>query len=624
MRWKLTCLTITILAAATGAIHAGEKKERELPNILWITCEDMGPHLGCYGDMYSDSPNLDALARRSLRYLNVWSNAPVCAPARTTIITGMYPPATGAEHMRSQTRVPASLPLYPTLLRRLGYYCTNNVKEDYNLAAQKGLWNDSSNKAHWKNRTPGQPFFAVFNFTITHESQIRTRPHKLVHDPSKVRIPAYHPDTPEVRHDWAQYYDNITTMDRLVGKLLQELADDGLAEDTIVFFYADHGSGMPRCKRVPYDSGLHVPLLIHVPARFRELAPKDYAPGGTTDRLVSFVDLAPTLLSIAGEPAADYHQGFAFMGKHAADPPPYIYGFRGRMDERYDMVRSVRDGRYVYVRNYAPHKPYGQHLEYMFQTPTTKVWKQLFDAGKLNEAQSAFWKPRPPEELYDLHNDRDEVRNLADSAEHQDILKRLRQAQRDLVFRIRDVGFLPENEIHTRSQGATPYEVGHDPKRYPLDRIVGMAERATSLKRDVVPDLLTGLKDEDSAVRYWAALGLLMRGQEVVRQNSEQLREALADKADSVRVAATEALGTYGQPEDVKRVLPVLLKLGDPRKNDVHVCIMALNVLDGMGEKAAPALAAIRTWPTAVQRSSDPRSDYGVPRLIANIKERLE
>src|SRR5262245_11526482 len=291
----LAALAAALMVAAASARAVPQTQQ---PNILWLTCEDMSPHLGSYGDRYATSPNLDRFAAGALRYTAVWSNAPVCAPARTTIISGLYPPSTGSEHMRSMTRLPAEMEMYPQFLRRAGYYCTNNSKEDYNLEKPGQVWDDSSNQAHWKNRRAGQPFFAVFNFLITHESQIRTRPHKFVHDPAGVLIPAYHPDTPEVRQDWAQNYDNITEMDRQFAARLKELEDAGLADDTIVFFYADHGSGMPRSKRWPYDSGLHVPLLIHIPKKFQSLAPKDYKPGGTTERLVSFVDLAPTLLSL--------------------------------------------------------------------------------------------------------------------------------------------------------------------------------------------------------------------------------------------------------------------------------------------------------------------------------------
>jgi uncharacterized sulfatase len=284
MKMRCTVLAPGVLIAAV-ALLAGAARAGERPNILWITCEDTGPELGCYGDTYSQTPNLDALAAQGIRYLHAWSTAPVCAPARTTIITGMYPPALGAEHMRSEVTLPSSILLFPQLLRKQGYYCSNNSKEDYNVTKPGTVWDESSGKAHYRNREPGQPFFAVFNFTTTHESQIRKRPHELKHDSARVPVPAYHPDTPEVRQDWAQYYDNITTMDGQAGKVLQELEADGLASNTIVFFYGDHGSGMPRSKRWPYDSGLHVPLLVRVPEAFRDLAPPDYRPGGTTARV---------------------------------------------------------------------------------------------------------------------------------------------------------------------------------------------------------------------------------------------------------------------------------------------------------------------------------------------------
>jgi arylsulfatase A-like enzyme len=251
------------------------------PNILWITCEDIGPHLRACGDTYSVTPNLDDLATRSIIFMNAWSNAPVCAPARTTIISGMYAPSTGSEHMRSMMPMPAGDRMYPQYLRDAGYYCTNNAKEDYNLEKPGKVWDESSKTAHWRNRPAGKPFFAIFNLLITHESQIRTRPHEFIHDPAKARIPAYMPDTLEVRQDWAQYYDNITTMDGQAAQILKELKDDGLGQDTIVFFYGDHGSGMPRSKRWPYNSGLNVCILLHVPDKFKQLAPPEYKPART-------------------------------------------------------------------------------------------------------------------------------------------------------------------------------------------------------------------------------------------------------------------------------------------------------------------------------------------------------
>jgi uncharacterized sulfatase len=556
------------------------------PNILWITCEDMGPQLGCYGDANAKTPNLDRLAASGLRYRTVWSNAPVCAPARTTIISGVYPPSTGAEHMRSAVALPETLPLYPTLLREAGYYCTNNSKEDYNIAKPGKIWDESSNKAHWKNRAEGQPFFAIFNDTVTHESGIRRRPHKAVLDPARVRVPAYHPDTSEVRADWAQYYDNIATMDARAGRILAELQEAGLADDTIVFFYGDHGSGMPRSKRWPYNSGLHVAMIVHIPEKFQHLAPPEYKAGGWSDRLVSFVDLAPTLLSLVGNQPPEWMQGHAFMGKHDAGPQPYVYGFRGRMDERYDLVRSVRDARYVYIRNYMPHLIYGQYLSYMFETPTTQVWKDLFDEGSLNAVQARFWQTKPPEELYDLQNDPDEVKNLVDSADHREVLERLRGAQRAWALKIRDVGFLPEPEIHSRSQGSTPYEMGHDAQKYPLERILATAEAASSLKPDALPELHRALNDADSAVRYWGVLGLVMRGEAAVAPAADALRKSLVDESVCVRIAAAEALGRFGSEADRAAVLATLVAAIE-KPEAPNASLMALNVIDRMGEKAA-------------------------------------
>lgn len=612
-KFAVLALTASLLASCR---HAGER-----PNILWITCEDSGPHLGAYGDPYADTPNLDRLAARGMRYASVWSNAPVCAPARTAIIAGMYPTSTGSEHMRSLTRLPAGMKMYPQYLREAGYYCTNNVKEDYNLEKPGAVWDESSNKAHWRNRRAGQPFFAIFNLTMTHESQIRARPHTLVHDPAKVRVPAYHPDTPEVRRDWAQYYDKITEMDRRAGEILAELEKDGLAEDTIVFFYSDHGSGMPRSKRWPYNSGLQVPLIVRIPEKFRHLAPKDWAPGGVVRRLVGFVDLAPTLLSLAGVPPPEHFQGRAFLGPYASPEQPYAYGFRGRMDERYDLVRSVRDQRYVYIRNFMPHKIYGQHVAYMFETPTTQVWKRLYDAGKLNQAQKRFWEIKPPEELYDLEADPDEVVNLAERPEHRATLERLRQALREWMLAVRDVGLLPEGEMHARAGSSTPYEMGHDRARYPIERILETAELASSLKPDVTGTLFGRLTDSDSAVRYWAAMGLLMRGASVAAESSPALRKALADSSPYVRIVAAETLARYGGPGDLRKALAVLLELAPADRNGVYVSLAALNAIDALGEKARPLREAVAKLPREDPAAPQRMRSY-IPRLIESITGR--
>jgi arylsulfatase A-like enzyme len=606
---SLVCCTVIVAA--------------DRPNILWLTSEDNGPHMGAYGDDFADTPNLDRLAEQGMIYLNAWSTAPVCAPARTTIISGVYPPCTGSEHMRSMLPLPDNMKMYPQYLREAGYYCTNASKEDYNLVKPGQVWDESSRNAHWRNRKPGQPFFAIFNMTTTHESQIRKRPHTPVHEPAKVTIPAYHPDTPEVRRDWAQYYDKMTEMDAQMGEILRQLAEDGLTDNTIIMYYGDHGPGMPRGKRWPYNSGLRVPLIAYFPHQYKHLATPDYTVGGESDRLVGFIDLAPTLLSIAGIKPPEHMQGYAFHGEYQAPEQPFIYGFRGRMDERYDMLRVVRDKRYHYMRNYMPHKIYGQYIEYMFQTPTTQVWKQMYDDGKLSPPMTHFWETKPAEELYDLWEDPDEVNNLANSPEHQDILKKLRKAQQELALKIRDVGFLPEGEVHSRSKGSTPYEMGHNDRIYPMKKIMDMAEKASSLKMEDMDDLIKGFDDSDSAVRYWAAMGVLMREQKGADRAKSVLNAALKDDAPPVQIIAAEVLGRYGTSSEAEKALQVLLKLVPANKDNVFHSMLALGALNAYRGKLKPYEALFRAQPLEIPGAHS-RVDGYFGRLLTEILENID
>jgi len=605
------CLVLAGLFLLPFTIQAASR-----PNILWITSEDNGPQLGCYGDSYATTPYLDALAARGMIYLNVWSVSPVCAPARTAIISGMYPSSTGSEHMRSEVRLPPRMKLFPQFLREAGYYCSNNSKEDYNLIKPGRVWDDSSTNAHWRQRAPAQPFFAVFNFTQSHESQVRKRPHTFKHDPARAPLPAYHPDTPEVRQDWTHYYDQITVIDTKAGERLREIEAAGVAEDTIVFYYGDHGAGLPRSKRSVCNSGLRVPLIVYIPPKFRHLAPKDYAPGGRSERLVSFVDLAPTVLSLASVRPPDYFQGTAFMGWYARSAPDFLHGLRGRMDERPDLARSVFDGRYVYVRNFMPHLPAGQHVAYMFETPTTRVWKKLFDAGDLLPEQRQFWMPKPSEELYDLQTDPSEVHNLSNSPKHRSVLRRMRKAQRDQARRIRDVGLLPEDEIHSRSVGSTPYEVGHN-RQFPFSRIFAAAELASSLDPSVTPKLRELLNDADSAVRYWGAIGLLMRGRDSVHSSSVPLRFALRDASWSVRVAAAEALAKFGDDSDLEASLEVLIEAANIQRHGLYIAVAALNALDGLDRRAARVKEKIAALPDTRGDVIEKLKDY-----ISRLKEK--
>lgn len=609
---------LLVTSALTVVAGAGE-----LPNILWIVAEDINLQLGCFGDTNAVTPNLDRFATAALRYTKCWSTAPVCAPARTALITGVYPTSTGAEHMRSLVAMPEFMRMYPQWLRDRGYYCVNNSKEDYNLAPRGKVWDESSNRAHWKNRKTGQPFFAAFNIGVSHEGQIRTRKGPLLHDPAKIRLPAYHPDQPEVRRDWARYYDNITAMDEIAGKRLQELADAGLEEDTIVFFYGDNGAGMPRSKRWPYNSGLNVPLIVRVPGKFKNLAPPDYKPGAATDRLVGFVDFAPTLLSLAGVKPPEWMQGRAFMGRFAAPPEKYIFGFRGRMDERYDLVRSVRNDRFIYIRNFRPDLSYGQYLAYMFETPTTRIWKELYDAGSLRPPQTFFWESKPSEELYDLETDPDEVKNLAKSPAHTAVLEELRGAHRRQTLGTRDVGFLTESEMHRRAAGTNLYDFARDANRFPLERILAMADLASSQKAGALPELKLGLKDGDGGVRYWAALGLLMRGSNTVNSTRAELRAALGDESPSVQIIAAWALARFGTADESETALAVLARLAPPDRNGVFVSLEALAAIEGLGKKAQLLWPALRAMPRQDPKAT-PRTAGYVDRFLEHLLTEVE
>jgi N-sulfoglucosamine sulfohydrolase len=458
----------TPLASSGGAV---QQRPQPRPNILWISTEDISPDLGCYGDKYAITPNIDRLASQGARYTNAFSNAPVCAPSRSAIITGMYTTTIGSMHMRSKAVPPAGVKAFTEYLRAAGYYCTNNSKTDYNFEAPPHnrppdtVWDETSNKAHWRNRPDkSQPFFAVFNFTITHESQVRVNAEQYArntarltpeqrHDPAKAVLPPYYPDTPKVRKDWATYYDNITAMDYLVADVLKQLEEDGLAENTIVFFWGDHGRGLPRAKRWPYDSGTRVPLLVRWPGKIN--------PGTVVDDPVMLFDLGPTALSLAGVPVPSHMQAQAFLGDYKKAPREYTFAHRDRMDEAYDMVRTVRDKQYRYIRNFFPGRPYTQYIDYLEEMPTMqelrRLYKDHYNAlsptyGKaLNSTQLLWMAPeKPPEELYDLTTDPYEVNNLASSPAHQTVLKRMRAVLEKWQKDTKDLGLVPESELRER------------------------------------------------------------------------------------------------------------------------------------------------------------------------------
>ncbi len=464
----LALLTALLLTADWAAVSAQTPSGTAVrPNIVWISNEDMSPRLGAYGDPLARTPVLDRLARESVRYTHAFTTAPVCAPSRAAIITGMYQTSLGAQHMRTtEDRVPelpgpylAVPPFYvkafPEYLRAAGYFTSNNAKTDYQFGVPFTIWDDLGTHAHWRNRPDRtQPFFSVFNLEITHESRIfpsspARKGKKLVTNLSDIKVPPYYPDTPLVREELARMYDNIADMDGQVGEILKQLADDGLAENTIVFYWSDHGDGVPRAKRSLYDSGLRVPLMIRWP---KTLAGGSRPTAGAVrDELVSFIDLAPTVLAMAGVTIPTHLQGRVLVGPQAAPAPDVVFAARDRMDIEYDMMRSARDEQFLYIRNFAPHQPYAGHITYRNQSDIMQEWFRLQAERKLT-GPAALWMrtERPAEELYDAIADPHQIRDLSSDPKHAATLVRLRTAVTEWMARTGDQGLVNEPEMIQR------------------------------------------------------------------------------------------------------------------------------------------------------------------------------
>jgi arylsulfatase A-like enzyme len=566
---------------ASGAPQASAAStSRARPNVLWFISDDASPYLGAYGDPVARTPTIDRLAAEGIRYDVVYSDAPVCAPSRFALITGLYSAAAGpAHHMRATAKIPSSVRGWPELLRRAGWYTLNNTKTDYNadidLAA---TWDDTSATAHWRQRPPGTPFFAQFTTLTTHESSVFSqRPGPTT--PQAVEIPAFCPDTPITRTDKAQYYDRIAQMDAELAARLAELEADGLADDTIVVYFSDNGGVLPWSKRFANDRGLRVPLIVRIPEKWSHLAPAP--PGSVITTPINFVDLPPTVLSLAGVRAPRYMQGRPFLGR-ARRKGSYAYGQRSRMDERYDLQRAVRDDRWLYVRNYMPHRPYGQHVAFMWLQQGYREWERRHLDGQLPAAQGAFWEEKPSEELFDVRSDPDELRNLAGDPAHGKILRRLRRALDHHMLAIRDNGFIPEG---------SPLE-GYDESRalgaYPLRRVMDLAQ--TAIERDPanLEALIERLRDDNEAVRYWAAQGVVMlKG--AATPATTVLEERLdSDTSPRVRIVVAEALANLGDARAVAFLAETLDTHEDPR-----VRLQALNALTYVPLTAVQPYAAV-------------------------------
>ena len=603
--------TILFFALSLALTLAGLTTAAELdrPNVLWLVSEDNDTFLGCYGDPLARTPTLDKLAHEGVLFERCFTQ-PVCAPSRLTLISGVYAASCGpGHHMRAQGKIPSWLKGFPALLRGTGYYTSNNAKTDYNspISVQEA-WNECGRKAHWRNRADAQqPFFSVFNHEVTHESCLF--PEKELPltfapmDPAKVRIPPYQPDTPEMRADWARYYNHITLMDGQIAAKLKDLADAGLAENTIVFYYADNGGVLPRSKRFLQESGTHVPLIIYFPPKWRHLAPA--APGSRIKEPVHFVDFAPTVLSLAGVKKPAYMQGHAFAGPAKEAPNEFVFCTRDRMDDRYDMMRSVVNSRWLYIRNFRPDLPYVQPLDYMFRARGYQSWARVAREGKLTPATAQFWGAKPSEELYDMAADPDSVKNLAANPAHRARLERMRAALKRHTLEINDNGFLPEGSA------LEGYDASRALGAFPLERAFDLAVLASDRDAANLPKLIAALDDPNEAMRWWAAQGCAMLREKAAPAEAA-LRKRLEDSSGAVQVAVAEALARIGKTDAALPVLERWVKNAE----SPFFALQAANVLDRLGESARPALPALKQLLETVTKGKGRRADGQYPKRI--------
>jgi len=569
------------------------------PNILWITAEDMSPTLGCYGDKYATTPNIDHLAKQSTRYDNAFAASPVCSPSRSTLITGMYNVSTGTHQMRSGFPLPTGVKGFPSYLRDTGYFTTNNVKTDYNTSDSERLiaesWNESSADAHWRNpaRKKDQPFFSVFNLMTSHQSRTMVWPYaafekhvqsKLspgeIHDPKNAPVPPYYADTPLVRKSIARYYDCVTAMDKEVGGILAQLKEDGLADDTIVFFYSDHGSGMPRHKRLLHDSGMKVAMLVHFPEKWQHLRPTE--PGKATDRLVSFVDFAPTVLQLTEQNIPAYMQGSPFLASDAPERK-IVYGTRDRVDEVFDCARSVRDKRWLYIRNHRPDLGWGQPSVF---SDLGEIRASILGNAKTPAQKHFTSQARQAEELYDCQADPNNVTNLVNSGtpKVKEALKKMRTEYKRVRGEIRDLGAIPESEMR----------LWIDQESAPMrDIVLGKTDQFPDLKaawkgadyvgirrsdnQEYAEECFEILESHPPEQRYWAMA--TMRTTAIVIRG--RLEEYLDDTSPAVRIDLAWWLARGGGSE---AALARLAK--DLEHEDWAVALQACRAIELLGEDA--------------------------------------
>jgi arylsulfatase A-like enzyme len=575
------------------------------PNILWITIEDTSPQfIGCYGNGNARTPVIDKLAQEGVRFTNAFSTGTVCSPSRTAIITGVKTYKTGSGNHRSKYPIPDFIKGFPYYLQQQGYYTTNNSKTDYNVAGEndfiKQAWNESSGRAGWWNRKAGQPFFAVFNFMESHQSRTMTETYDwysenvLSHlspderiDDTGFDMPPFYLDSPEMRKQFARVYNSIRLTDKKIGELLLQLEKDNLRDSTIIFFFADHGEGMPRGKTNGINYGYRVPFIIWIPEMYKQLSP--WGKGGiVSSELIDFTDLAPTLISLAGGNIPEHLEGRPMMGSKRSTPPAHLVISSDRSDNGIDMVRTVTDGRFLYSRNYMPYIHEVRYIRYMEIGEIKQQMRKDYMENNLNVLQKSLFEARPAEFLFDIEHDLWETRNLANDPDYHEVVLRMRGLLQSEVLKSRDVMFLPEYEISKISSNTTAYEFRLDQKQYPLEEIYKAASLSGFRDHKTTKAQVRLLSHKNPQIRYWAALGLRSQHPDDLRNYSKNIRKALDDSYPPVAVLASAILYRL---EGSKTAEARLKELCTDENNDIS--LMAVYSLLYL-EKKEPFVETVR------------------------------
>lgn len=623
-------LMFMLLLGMTGAC------KRESPNILWITIEDTSPQfIGCYGNQSASTPVIDKLAEGGVRFNNAFSTGTVCSPSRSTIITGVRTYEMGTGNHRSTFPVPAFIHGFPFYLQKQGYYVSNNSKTDYNLANAanftKEAWDESSDQAGWWNRDPGQPFFSVFNFNDSHQSRTMSfsydwymknvfeqlsEDERIAED--AFEMPPFYNNTPEMRRHFARVYNSIKLTDKRIGELLDRLDQDQLRDSTIIFFYADHGEGIPRGKTNGINLGYRVPFIIWFPEMYQHLSPWGKS-GVVSDELIDFEDLAPTLISLVGGEIPDYMKGRVLMGAHRSPETDHLMLSADRADNGPDMVRSITDGRYIYSRVFMSFMPQMRYIRYVEIADITNEMRNDLQMGRLNSLQASVFDPRPAEYLFDIEKDVWETVNLSQNPEYQEVMDRMRGQLDAKILESRDVHFLPEYEIGIISEKESAYEYRLDDDKYPLNEIYPAASLSGRRGRDIARQQIDLLQNNNKIVRYWAILGLRCQTAETIQSYQREITAAMDDAYLPVAVSAVAISYQNFADADAERKLKEYC-----RHENQSIALMAINYLLYIDNKEpfVETIKAVYELPGRIYNVKAACLDFlGILKLVENDYE---